>query len=287
MLALRGRQPCRAIERLRNVNTSDRINIGLTLSGGGARGAAHVGILRALLENDIVPNRIVGVSAGAIVGTLYSAGLNPDEMMSAVAETSLVKLVRFGIPTTGLTKLDYLRERILEVIPDDSFDGLRYPLHIGITNLNSGQLELRNSGSISDILAASCSIPFVFKPVLVDGSHCVDGGVICNMPVTPLLNDADFIIGCNLMPYGMLPPADTGTVINIVWRCFDLGIMSNMLPSLDLCDVVIEPALLNSFNIFSINRLTELHDLGYEHTLTRIPAIKKSLRYKTELLQQL
>ena len=263
------------------------MTVGLTMSGGGARGAAHVGMLRALLESGITPNRIVGVSAGAIVGTLYAAGLGPDEMMSAVAETNLVKLVRFGIPTTGLTRLDYLRERVLEVIPDNSFSNLRYPLHIGITNLNTGQLELRNSGKIANILAASCSIPFVFKPVTLGGSHYVDGGVICNMPVTPLLNDADFIIGSNLMPYGRLPPADTGTVVNIVWRCFDLALMANTIPSIDLCDVVIEPTFLNSFNIFSIHRLAELHDLGYEHTLKRMPEIHRRLQLKRELLRQL
>lgn len=263
------------------------MNIGISFSGGGARGAAHVGVLRALLENDIVPNRIVGVSAGAIVGTLYAAGLNPDEMMDAVAATSIVKLVRFGIPTTGLTKLDYLQERILEVIPDNSFNYLRYPLTIGITNLNSGKQELLNRGSLADILAASCSIPFVFKPVLIDGSHCVDGGVTCNMPVSPLLKNSDFIIGSNLMPYGRLPPADTGTVINIVWRCFDIGIMSNTLPSLELCDVVIEPASLNSFNIFSINKLTELHDLGYAYTMGRMVEIKTALNMKKDLLEQL
>ena len=100
------------------------------MSGGGARGAAHVGMLRALLENGIEPTHIVGVSAGAIVATLYAAGLGPDEMMSAVAETSLVKLVRLGLPTTGLTRLDYLRERVLEVIPDNSFDHLQpVPAH--------------------------------------------------------------------------------------------------------------------------------------------------------------
>ncbi|OAV45938.1 hypothetical protein A3850_014770 [Lewinella sp. 4G2] len=263
------------------------MNIGITFSGGGARGAAHVGMLRALLESDIVPNRIVGVSAGAIVGTLYAAGLSPDDMMAALAETSLVKLVRFGVPTTGLTKLDYLQERLLKVIPEDSFEALKYPLHIGITNINKGQLELRNSGPLSAIVAASCSIPFVFKPVLVDDSHCVDGGVICNMPVAPLLSEADFIIGSNLMPYGLLPPADTGTVINIVWRCFDLGIMSNTLPSLDLCDIVIEPAQLNDYNIFNINRLKEMHDLGFEHTMGLVPKIKRSIELKKELLQQL
>ena len=266
---------------------TQEFTIGLTLSGGGARGAAHVGMLRALLDSGITPNRVVGVSAGAIVATLYAAGLGPDDMMSAVAETNLVKLVRFGLPTTGLTRLDYLRERVLEVIPDNNFKGLKYPLYIGITNLNTGQLELRNKGKIANILAASCSIPFVFKPVTMDGSHYVDGGVISNMPVTPLLNETDFIIGSNLMPYGHLPPADTGTVVNIVWRCFDLALMANTLPSLDLCDVVIEPTILNSYNIFSIHRLTELHDLGYAYTLNRMPEIKRRLALKKELLQQL
>jgi NTE family protein len=268
------------------VNNSD-LSIGLTLSGGGARGAAHIGMIRALWEEGIVPSHIVGVSSGAIVGTLYAAGLTPDEMMRFVLQSSLLRIFKVGIPLTGLTKLDYLKERLAQLLPENSFEGLKYPLHIGITNLNTAQQELRNEGPLHDILAASCSIPFVFKPVIMDGSHYVDGGVTKNMPVEPLLHNCDFIIGANLMPYGVLPPADVGSVINIVWRCFDLSIMANTLPSRELCDIVIEPSQLNDCNIFNFTKLQEMHDLGYANTRERMQEIKNALSLKRELLAQL
>lgn len=263
------------------------MKIGLTLSGGGVRGAAHVGLIRALLEEGIVPNHLVGVSSGAIVATMYCLGLSPDEMLSAVHQTSLVRLIKVGIPTTGLTKLDHLKERLALLHPANDFSGLLYPLHIGITNLSTGQLELHHEGPLHDILAASCSIPFVFKPVIIDGVHYVDGGVIKNMPVKPLINEADFIIGSNLMPYDHLPPADVGSVINIVWRCFDLSIMANTLPSAELCDIVVEAPRINDYNIFNLARLGELHDLGYETTRAKIPEILNALEQKRELLEEI
>lgn len=268
------------------MKTTD-LQIGLTLSGGGARGAAHIGLIRALLEADIIPNQIVGVSSGAIVGTMYAAGLGPDEMMKFVHQSSLLRVIKVGIPLTGLTKLDYLKERLAELLPENSFRGLKYPLHVGITNLNTAQQEIRSTGPLHDIVAASCSIPFVFKPVIIDGAHYVDGGVIKNMPVEPLLHNTDFIIGSNLMPYGLLPPADVGSVVNIVWRCFDLSIMANTLPSRELCDIVIEPSLLNDCNIFNFTKLQEMHDLGYENTRERLPEILNALELKRELLTEL
>lgn len=263
------------------------LKIGLTLSGGGARGAAHIGMLKALLEGGVVPNRLVGVSSGAIVATLYSAGMDPDEMLRFVLESSMLRVIKFGIPLTGLTSLDYLKERLALVVPDNSFEGLRYPLHIGMTNLTTAQHELHNSGPLHDILAASCSIPFVFKPVEINGFKYVDGGVIRNMPVEPLLHDTDFIIGSNLMPYGLLPPADIGTVVSVVWRTFELSIMSNTVPGTDLCDIVIEPSMLNDCNIFNFTRLKDMHDLGYEHTRTRMPEIRNAIKLKRELLDAL
>lgn len=260
--------------------------IGLTLSGGGARGLAHIGVLRALLENDIVPNRIVGVSAGAIVGMLYAAGLSPDEMLKAVYATNPLRLIKVGLPTTGLTTLEYLEDKVKEIVPENDFSALKYPLYIGITNLNSGIQELRSEGELSKVVAASCSLPLMFKPVVIDGDYYVDGGVINNMPVGPLLKDADFIIGSNLMPYGSLPPADTGTVVNIVWRCFDLSVMANSQSEASLCDIVLETAVLNSYTIFSVNRLREMHDVGYQDTIHRMPEILRALKQKRELLAE-
>ncbi len=267
-------------------NNAD-FTIGLTLSGGGARGLAHIGVLRALLENDIVPTRIVGVSAGAIVGMLYAAGLSPDEMMAAVYETNPFRIIKVGLPTTGLTTLEYLEDKVRQYVPENTFSALKYPFYVGITNINSGIQELRSDGPLDKTVAASCSLPLMFKPVVIGGDHFVDGGVINNMPVGPLLNETDFIIGSNLMPYGALPPADTGTVINIVWRCFDLSVMANSQSGASLCDVVLETSSLNAYTIFHVTKLREMHDLGYESTLRRIPEILASLNQKRELVEDL
>lgn len=263
------------------------LNIGITLSGGGARGTAHVGMLRALLEAGIVPNRVVGVSAGAIVGTMYAAGLTPDEMMTEIHKTSIFKVIKVGNPLMGLTNLGYLRQRVEEIVPNNDFAKLRYPLHIGTTNLNTAMQELHASGEIYDVLTASCSIPFVFKPVVIGGFNHVDGGVIKNMPVGPLLNTSDYIIGSNLMPYGQLPPTDMSTVVSVVWRTFELSIMANTLPDTELCDIVIEPSLLNNCNIFNFTKLQDMHDLGYENTRERMGEIREGIRMKRELLSAL
>jgi len=192
-----------------------------------------------------------------------------------------------GLPTTGLTNLEYLEDKVREIVPENDFSALHYPFHVGITNLNSGNQELRSSGELAKVIAASCSLPLMFRPVVIDGDHYVDGGVINNMPVGPLLNDADFIIGSNLMPYGSLPPADTGTVINIVWRCFDLSVMANSQAGASLCDIVLETSVLNSYTIFSVNRLREMHDVGYEDALKRMPEILRALNLKRELVREL
>jgi NTE family protein len=263
------------------------LTIGITLSGGGARGAAHIGALRALTEAGIHPTRVVGVSAGALVGSMYAAGVSPDDMLDFALKSSLFKFYKLGMPLTGLTSSDYLKERLATVIPENSFVGLRYPFYVGVTNLNTGQLECWDHGPLHELVAASCGIPFLFRPVIINDQQYVDGGVIENMPVRPLLNQADFIIGSNLMPYENLKPADVKTVVGIVWRCFDLSIMANTLPSAELCDIVLEPSTLNEYHIFNLNRLTDLHDLGYEHTRKRLPYIQRMLDSKRELLDTL
>jgi NTE family protein len=239
------------------------------------------------MEDGIYPNRVVGVSAGALVGSMYAAGVSPDEMLDFALKSSLFKFYKIGVPLTGLTSSDYLKERLASVIPENSFDGLKYPFYVGVTNLNTGQLECWDRGPLHDLVAASCGIPFLFRPVVINDQQYVDGGVIENMPVRPLLNQADFIIGSNLMPYANLKPTDVKTVVSIVWRCFDLSIMANTLPSAELCDVVLEPSTLNDYHIFNLNRLTDLHDVGYEHTRERLPYIHKLLDSKRELLDTL
>ncbi|PHI20992.1 patatin [Lewinellaceae bacterium SD302] len=249
-------------------------SIGITLSGGGARGAAHIGVLRALGEAGIVPDKVVGVSAGAIAGVLYAAGLSPDEMLDFVKEISMVKVIKFGIPRTGLTTMDYLRERLGTVLENDDFMELKRPLCVGATNLNTGKFQLFDQGPLIEAVAASCSIPFVFKPVELNGELFVDGGIMCNMPVEPLEDQVDYIIGSNLIPESHVPVSDLTSVIGISWRCFDLSVMANTLNCRPCCDLLFEPPAVANHNIFSFKKIQELHDIGYNYAKTKITELR-------------
>jgi NTE family protein len=255
----------------------EELKIGLALSGGGARGAAHIGVIRALLEHDIVPNVIAGTSAGSVAGVLYAAGQTPDEMLDFVAKSSVYKLIKVGIPRTGLTNLTYLRQKLIETIRRDRFESLRYPLHVAITNLNTGQVEIRSSGVLFDVIVASCSLPFVFKPVLMDGQLYVDGGVMSNLPVRAIQRRADLVIGVNLIPRCGMEDREMTTVIGIMQRCFDLSVISNTTPEAERCDILLEPLDLRNYHIFQLNKYQEMHDLGYQDTLKRIPEIRNRI----------
>lgn len=240
--------------------------IGISLSGGGARGIAHIGVLQALEEHGIHPEVIVGCSAGAIVGALYAAGMKTETMLDFIKDSNIWKLVSFRLPSGGLNKLDYLRDRLNECIDEDSFEALKKPLHLAIANLNSGKLEIRNSGVLYPIIQASCAIPLVFEPIEIDGDLFVDGGALCNMPVEPLKQVTDYTIGVNVMPRIKATKASVSSMRGIAMRCFEMSIWSNSGGEAKKCDLLIEPKLLNKYHIFQFNKYQELYEIGYEAT---------------------
>ncbi len=260
--------------------------IGISLSGGGARGAAHIGVLKALLEAGIEPTIVSGSSAGSIIGTLYAAGMNPEEMLDFARQSSVLGLIRVGVPYAGLTKLTYLREKLASVIDEDRFERLERELHIAITSLTTGNLEIRSNGPLFDVVCASCSIPLVFKPVEIDGQLYVDGGMLSNMPVSCIRDKADIVIGVNLMPQVSLDNKTVTNVISIAFRCFDLSLIANTIPMAKLCDVLIEPTDINQYHIFQFNRIQQMYELGYEVTTQQIYAIKAAIAKKTASMVQ-
>lgn len=254
------------------------IRIGIAFSGGGARGIAHIGALKALEEAGIKPEVLSGTSAGAIVGCLYAYGLSIDKMLEFIKDTQLFGLIKLGLPKAGLTKLTYLKERLTNYIEEDRFEALQKPLYVAISNLNTGELEIKHSGPLFEVIMASSSIPLVFKPVEIDGEIYVDGGLLNNLPVSPLLPHTDFIIGVNVMPHLNVPNKSVQSLFGIATRCFDLSIQANSRPELALCDVVIEPKKCNGYHLFHINKYQEIFDIGYEEAKKQIPKIKKKLQ---------
>lgn len=261
---------------------TNSMRIGISLSGGGARGIAHIGILKALEENGISPEVIVGTSAGSIVGALYAAGYDADEMLDFLKDISLIKIFRVGLPNMGLANLSYVEKILTEALPDDNFDALKKKLFIGITNLLTGKLEIINHGPLHQVILASASIPLVFKPVKIGDNLYIDGGALDNMPVLPLEGLSDVIIGVNVMPIVPIEEKNINSMLGIATRCFEMAIWSNTKPNLRRCDIVIEPTGIHEYSIFQFNKYKELYEIGYETARKSMPDIKMKLEAKQQ-----
>ncbi|MFN7119792.1 MAG: patatin-like phospholipase family protein [Saprospiraceae bacterium] len=260
------------------------MKIGISLSGGGARGIAHIGVLKALEENGISPEVIVGTSAGSIVGALYAAGYESDKMLDFLKDVSFLKIFRVGLPSRGLASLYYLENLLQEALPDDNFSALNKKLFIGIANLLSGKLEIISSGPLHQVIIASSSIPLIFKAVKIEDNLYVDGGALDNMPIYPLKGLCDVVIGVNVMPMMPIEEKDVSSMLGIAARCFEMSIWSNSKPNLLQCDIVIEPTGIQQYNIFQFNKYQELFEIGYNTTRLAIPEIKAKLEQKLLVL---
>jgi NTE family protein len=254
------------------------VRIGIALSGGGARGIAHIGVLQALEEQGISPAVLSGTSAGAIAGALYASGKTPAEMLEFVKDASILKVFKVSFPYSGLARLTYLRERLSAFIPEDRFEALQKKLFITVSNLNTGEPEIIQEGALFRAIMASSAIPLVFQPIEIDGNLYVDGGLLENLPVRPLVYEGlDIIIGVNVMPLVDAPSKSIQSVVGIASRCFDLSIQGNTRPNVEFCDVFIEPKNVHKYNIFQFNKYRQLYEIGYQAALDKIADIQQEI----------
>ena len=250
--------------------------IGLVLSGGGARGIAHIGVLKALNELKIHPTIISGTSAGSIIGVLYAMGMSSQEMLDFVGHSSLWKFFRFEWSAGGLSNLNYLKERLIQVGIPPNFEDLQKKLFVTATNLTKGKTEIFHEGPLLDTILASCSIPLVFKPVIINGDRYADGGILNNLPASAIISQAQRLIGVNVIPLSMDEDKEYQSSIQVAQRCFELFMNANTKPELIACDIVIEPKV-QEFYLFSLPKFNLIHDIGYETTIAQADQIQKAL----------
>lgn len=246
--------------------------VGFSLSGGGARASAHIGIIKALRENGIEASCVAGTSGGSIIGALYASGMSAEEMLTFAEEGKVLKMYKPGLPIKGITNLDFLGGLLDKYIEKDSFEDLNIPLSVVATNLMTGEKAVFERGELYRAVIASCSIPLVFKPVEIDGTLYADGGIIDNMPVTPLLPQCDIVIGMHVTP---ITPLDKGlkSMYSIGVRVFSINVSHNSQINFPICDVVIEPKGVGNYSIFNYGASRELCQLGYEAAQEKMPEI--------------
>lgn len=240
------------------------MKIGLALSGGGARGIAHIGVIKALEELGIKPDIISGTSAGSIVGTLYASGMRPHEIFDVVSHLSIFKSVKIAWAWSGLLKMEGLQALLTKYIPDNTFESLKIPLTVAATEIRLGAIQYFSSGQLAPAVISSCSIPGVFDPVHFNDHLYVDGGLLDNLPARPIREKCDFLIGshCN----HLTSEYNEHSLKAIIERSMLITISSNTTASRAICDLVIEPTHLAKYTVFEMGKAQEIFDAAYKYT---------------------
>ena len=239
--------------------------IGIALGGGGTRGFAHLGALKALEENGIVPDIISGTSAGAIIGSLLATGKSPDEIFDVIRENKLTDFAKISLPTNGFMSLDHLQTQFESLIPGDDFSKLDRPLYVAVTNLLTGKVEYLSEGSVSLAVKASSSIPILFSPVEINGQWYVDGGLLDNLPVEPLLGQCSKIIAIDIMPLEKMEKVEG--LPEIAARSFQISVRGHKEERTKTCDLVLRLEELVGYHILDTDHVDEIFNIGYKHTL--------------------
>jgi NTE family protein len=240
------------------------MTIGLVLSGGGARGVAHIGVIKALEEVGVKVNRVAGTSAGSIVGALYAYGYKPEDILQIVLKTSFFKSLRPAWAWTGLLRLDGLREVLLEALPENDFASLKIPMTIAATEIIKGETRYFSDGQLVPAIQASCCVPAVFDPIVFGGGTYVDGGLMDNLPAQAIRDQCDWLIGshCNPISEGV----DLKNIKVVVERSMLIAINGNTRVSKALCNVLIEPPGLDKYSGFDLAKAEEIFEIAYTYT---------------------
>ena len=237
---------------------------GLVLSGGGVRGIAHIGVLKALDELGIKFSIVSGTSAGSIIGALYAYGYKPDEILELIKSISILRSMRPAWAKAGFLSMEGLRLLLLKAIPENNFTALKIPLIVAATEIRKGEIHYFSEGELVPAIISSCSIPAVFSPVSYNQGLYVDGGLLDNFPVFPIRDKCDFIVGshCNQISQDF----DPRNIKVMIERSLLIAVYANTQSSRNLCNVFIEPPSMDRFKVFEIGKAQQIFDVAYAYT---------------------
>jgi len=251
--------------------TEKKYRTGLVLSGGGARGFAHLGVIQALNEAGIKPDVISGTSAGALAGVLYADGYTPDEILHLMNSGSRLDFMRPALPREGLLQINGIIKILKTHLRATSFSELKIPLFVAATDLNNGKAVYFSEGELLDPVIASASIPVLFQPVIINNISYVDGGVLDNLPLSPIQNICRFLVGSFVNPVGY--EAKISGLIHIAERTFMLNMSKEIIEKAKKFDLFVAPAELRNYKILDPEKGSELFDLGYKATKEKLKEI--------------
>lgn len=254
-----------------------KYRLGLALSGGGTRGLAHIGVLRAFQENRIKFDYVAGTSAGSLVGAMYAAGIPWEQMLEearSVRRKDIVNAKLFlGSESANVAKVAD------KLLLGKNFNELNLPFCAVAVDISSGNEIVLNSGSVARAVSASCAVPALFKPVELDGMLLVDGGLLNNMPADVCRRmGAEMVIGVDLN-HNRGSGAKSRRLRDTLVATWNITTKSTMYKGFMNSDLVIEPEL-SEYKNTSLDNIDAMVEEGYRATIERMPEIKELLQIR-------
>ncbi|WP_209389227.1 patatin-like phospholipase family protein [Chryseobacterium sp. RR2-3-20] len=239
--------------------------IGLTLSGGGMRGIAHIAVLMALEEYNLKPDIISGTSAGSVVAAFYALGKTPDEMLEIVKQTTFFSRSFLRLSKNGIFSSKFIMKLFTDYFPENDFRVLKIPVYVAATEMTHGIVDFFSEGELFAPLLASSSVPFILPPVRIGEKIYVDGGVLDNLPIEPIVDKCDFLIGShvNSISYDGL---ENMSLMKEFDRILHLAIAKSVYSKVKFCDIFLDPPKMTKFSLFNKKLLDVMFSEVYEYT---------------------
>lgn len=260
----------------------NRPTIGLALSGGAARGIAHVGVLRALSEHNIPIDYVAGTSAGSLVGGAWASGMPVDRIEDLGRQMRWRDVGRATISRLGVQSNDRLEQYLRERLPITRFEHLPVPFAVVATELSSGApVVMRDEGDVPFAIRASCAIPGWYVPVIDEqGRQLVDGGLVAVVPVSVARSfGADIVIAVDVNASGAtFIGSRTSSIIGVMLQSMMVVQKTASHYQLSMADLVIRPNV-GHIRWDEMGRADELIAAGYNAGLKAAPEILELIEF--------
>lgn len=251
-------------------------SIGIVFSGGGVRGVAHAGILKALHENGIEPTHISGSSAGAMAAALCAAGFQPEEIFKFFKENSNVfRWQNFARAKLGILDAEKYGIIFKPWLNGLTFDSLDKELHICVTDVLNAKVKFISEGELVRPVLASAAVPGIFSPVEIGDNWYIDGGTMNNFPIEPLVGRCDFLIGSFVSHKKPIQKKNLTNTYKLISRANELAIFASSQVKFGQCDFMFNPPQMANYHTFEIKKIEEIYQHGYEYALEMMPSFLK------------
>ena len=238
--------------------------ISLALSGGGIRGAAHIGALKYMQEVKVFPEVISGTSAGAMVGAFLADGFLPQEIEEIFIKSKFSFDFNFLKFRSGLFSVKRLEELLKKNLRSKRFEELKTKLFVCATNYKTAKPEFFTSGDLITAILASSAIPLVYQPVTINNTTYIDGGLSRNLPTDPLTDFKLPIIGVHVNP--IIWDREEKTFAQKIDHVIHLSLRESLENAMKACTIFIEPEKLVKYSIFDTEHLKDIIQMGYDKT---------------------